>query len=292
MEQRATHAANDYAQRKQLSQKIYAHQNLCNNSGNERGREWYHRAMSAPLIKLSKASLSFDGRQVLHDVNLAIHEREIVTLIGPNGGGKSSVVRIVLGLQNTPSGEVRRRAGLRIGYMPQRMPLNPHMPLSVQTFLALDGSKAKAIRGALEDAGVADLASSPLQRISGGELQRVLFARALLKQPELLVLDEPAQGVDLAGQAELYQLIARARDELGCAVLMVSHDLNIVMANTDTVICLNRHVCCHGHPDHVSTHPEFLELFGDRVADTLAVYHHHHDHDHDVHGDVVCDHEH
>lgn len=220
---------------------------------------------------------------------MSIADREIVTLIGPNGAGKTTLVRTLLGLQALSQGRLQRRAGLRIGYMPQRVRINEHMPLRVIDFLMLDGSNKEQAKQALGESGVADLAGAQLNRVSGGELQRVLFSRALLRNPDLLVLDEPVQGVDLAGQADLYKLIARVRDDHGCGVLMVSHDLNIVMAHTDTVICLNQHVCCQGNPDHVSSDPAFLELFGNRYADTLAVYHHHHDHEHDLHGAVVTE---
>ncbi len=220
---------------------------------------------------------------------MSIAEREIVTLIGPNGAGKTTLVRTLLGLQALSKGRLQRRASLRIGYMPQRVRINEHMPLRVIDFLMLDGSNKDQAHQALNESGVGELASAQLNRVSGGELQRVLFSRALLRNPDLLVLDEPVQGVDLAGQADLYKLIAKVRDEHGCGVLMVSHDLNIVMAHTDTVICLNQHVCCHGTPDHVSSDPAFLELFGNRYADTLAVYHHHHDHEHDLHGAVVTE---
>jgi zinc transport system ATP-binding protein len=173
--------------------------------------------------------------------------------------------------------------------MPQKLQLNTQMPLSVLDFIQLGGANKQAAITALEQTGVTQLASQSVHDVSGGEMQRILLARALLRKPNLLVLDEPAQGVDLSGQAALYELIGELRDELHCAVLMVSHDLHLVMANTDKVICLNKHVCCHGSPDHVSSDPAFIDLFGDRYAKTLAVYHHHHDHDHDIHGDVIKD---
>lgn len=243
--------------------------------------------MNEPLVSLQNASVRIANRQLLENISLQLAEGEIVTLIGPNGAGKTTLVRAVLGLQALSSGQINRRRRLRIGYMPQRIRINDHMPLRVIDFLRLAGCSENEALAALEKGGVSDRRDAQLNRISGGELQRVLFARALLNKPELLVLDEPVQGVDLAGQAELYSLINDVRREQQCGVLMVSHDLNIVMANTDTVICLNRHVCCQGHPDHVSSDPAFLELFGNRYADTLAVYHHDHDHDHDLHGQII-----
>ncbi|MDQ8036415.1 MAG: ATP-binding cassette domain-containing protein, partial [Pedobacter sp.] len=206
--------------------------------------------------------------------------------------GKTCLVRIALGLLQPDAGQREVRAGLRLGYMPQKLGLNEALPLDVQRFLALAAPRLgyAGLALALEEVGAAHVMKTPLARLSGGELQRVLLARALLRQPDLLVLDEPAQGVDITGQEELYALIARARDERGCGVLMVSHDLHLVMAATDHVLCLNRHVCCEGHPESVSAHPEYLRLFGMQGAKGLAVYSHHHDHHHDAHGEV-CTHE-
>lgn len=177
--------------------------------------------------------------------------------------------------------------------MPQKLHIEPSLPLTVKRFLAL---AAKASEHELQDAlarvGIQHLLHNPIQQLSGGETQRVLLARAILRKPELLVLDEPVQGVDIAGQAELYRLINQLRDQLNCGVLMVSHDLHLVMANTDTVVCLNKHVCCHGHPEKVSSHPAYLELFGSAAQADIAVYAHNHDHSHDIHGDVVDTHDH
>ena len=243
--------------------------------------------MSDALIRLDGVGVRFAGHAVLEDVQLALAPGEIVTLIGPNGAGKTTLVRVVLGLLQPHDGKVWRRDKLRIGYMPQKLHVEPTLPLSVLRFLRLvPGVDRGRALGALGEVGAAQVIDSPLQKISGGELQRVLLARALLRQPELLVLDEPVQGVDVAGQAELYRLIGRLRQRYGCGVLMVSHDLHLVMSATDRVICLNRHVCCSGHPDHVSGDPAFRELFGND-ARALAIYHHQHDHAHDLHGGVV-----
>lgn len=243
--------------------------------------------MSEALIRLDGVGVEFAGNSVLQGVQLALTAGEIVTLIGPNGAGKTTLVRVVLGLLKPHAGSIWRRERLRIGYMPQKLHVEPTLPLSVLRFLRLvpgvDRARAEA---ALAEVGAAQVIDSPLQKISGGELQRVLLARALLRRPELLVLDEPVQGVDVAGQAELYRLIGKLRDRYGCGVLMVSHDLHLVMSATDQVVCLNRHVCCHGHPEQVSGDPAFVELFG-QDAKSLAIYHHHHDHSHDLHGAVV-----
>lgn len=238
------------------------------------------------LIHAEDLSLQFGEKRVLQDVSLKIHAGEIVTLIGPNGAGKTSLVKLVLELQKPSSGSIQRKPKLKIGYMPQKLHVEPSLPLTVQRFLHLASRDADAIDSALKRTGVHHLLHSPMQSLSGGETQRVLLARALLRQPDLLVLDEPVQGVDVAGQAALYRLIAEIRDQLQCGVLMVSHDLHLVMAATDTVVCLNQHVCCHGHPEAVTEDPAYLELFGQTASSAMAVYTHHHDHDHDIHGDV------
>ena len=244
--------------------------------------------MAEPLVEGIGIGLRRDGTALLEHVDLAIGPGEIVSLIGPNGAGKTTLVRVLLGLCPPDRGSVRRRPGLRVGYVPQRLQLDPVLPLTVRRFLAL-GARAPESRrtGVLAEVGVPQLLDRPMTALSGGEFQRVLLARALLREPELLVLDEPVQGVDVGGQAEVYALIARIREARGCAVLLVSHDLHMVMSATDRVVCLNRHVCCEGHADAVSRHPEYLALFGPGIAASLALYAHRHDHAHDAHGDVV-----
>jgi len=245
------------------------------------------RRMSEALIRLDDIHVHFAKQTVLEGAQLQVHRGEIVTLIGPNGAGKTTLVRAVLGLLKPDSGTVWRKPRLRVGYMPQKLHVDPTLPLSVLRFLRLvPGVDRAAALAALSEVGAEHVIDSPLQSVSGGEMQRVLLARALLRQPELLVLDEPVQGVDVAGQAELYRLIGRLRERYGCGVLMVSHDLHLVMSATDQVVCLNRHVCCSGHPEQVSADPAFVELFG-QDARSLAIYHHQHDHSHDLHGSVV-----
>ncbi len=240
------------------------------------------------LAETSGVELTIAGNTVLSNVDLAVSEREIVTLIGPNGSGKSTLVRLVLGLLEADRGHVFLRPGLRIGYMPQRLVIADALPLTVDRFLRLGGTAPRRARmAALGEVAVSRLADSPIQKISGGEMQRVLLARALLREPDLLVLDEPAQGVDMTGQAELFKLITDIRDRRGCGVLMVSHDLHLVMASTDTVVCLNHHVCCTGHPETVTRHPAYIELFGPLATEELAVYTHRHDHHHGPDGEVV-----
>jgi zinc transport system ATP-binding protein len=243
--------------------------------------------MSDALIRLDGVGVTFAGQSVLQDVQLSVQPGEIVTLIGPNGAGKTTLVRAVLGLLKPHSGSVWRKPKLRVGYMPQKLHVDATLPLSVLRFLRLvPGVERAHVQAALAEVGAEQVIDSPLQSVSGGELQRVLLARALLREPELLVLDEPVQGVDVSGQAELYRLITQLRDRHGCGVLMVSHDLHLVMSTTDQVVCLNRHVCCSGHPEQVSFDPAFVELFGED-AKSLAIYTHHHDHEHDLHGAVV-----
>lgn len=238
-----------------------------------------------PLIVLQQVAVQFERQNALTDVSFEIHPRQIVTLLGPNGAGKSTLARVVLGLQLPSSGNVLRKPGLRVGYVPQRFHVEATLPLSVRDFLRLKRS-ASAVP-MMHQLGVDKLMDAPLAQLSGGETQKVLLARAIAHQPDLLVLDEPAQGVDINGQSELYRLIRDLRDRFGCAILMVSHDLHLVMSATDQVLCLNGHICCAGHPEDVSTDPSFVELFGHQVASQMAVYHHHHDHHHHDDGSVA-----
>jgi zinc transport system ATP-binding protein len=240
------------------------------------------------LVEADEVVVGFAGNKVLDEVSLAVREGEIVTLIGPNGAGKTTLVRVILGLQQPSRGSVFRAPDLRLGYMPQRLDLDRTLPLPVAHFLALGGAvPCDAVARVLDEVGASQLLGRPMTGLSFGELRRVLLARALLRDPDLLVLDEPAQGVDVAGQADLYRLISRVRIRHGCGVLMVSHDLHVVMSATDRVLCLNNHVCCSGHPEAVSRHPEYLALFGPQAARHMAVYTHRHDHSHDMHGDVL-----
>jgi len=244
------------------------------------------------LIEASSITVRRGEVPVLDHVDLTLSAGEIVCIIGPNGSGKTTLLRALLGLIAVQDGSVTRRPSLRIGYMPQRLAIDPTLPITLERFLGLSrNANAAARRQAMQDTGIAHLADRPMQGLSGGETQRALLARALLNQPDLLMLDEPAQGVDVNGQVELYELIGRIRRDRGCAVLMVSHDLHLVMAATDRVICLNGHICCTGHPEDVSRDPAYLSLFGPRAAQALAVYQHHHDHHHTPGGGVVPLHE-
>ncbi len=239
------------------------------------------------LIDLQNVSLFRGNGTILDDVGLSVARNEIVTLVGPNGAGKSSLVKIALGLIQPDRGSVATSPDLRVGYVPQSVNLDRSIPVNVTRFLQLSGIRGKRqLAQALEMVGGERLGGKPLQDISGGELRRVLLARAILKSPSLLVLDEPTAGVDVSGQASLYNLIQSIRDKTRCGVLLVSHNLQIVMGTTDKVICLNRHICCSGKPETVQENPEFLHLFSQESAAALGIYRHLHDHEHNLHGDI------
>ena len=238
------------------------------------------------LISARGLWLTRSARAILQGVDLDISAGEIVTLIGPNGAGKTTLVRVLLGLEPADKGTTLRKPGLVIGYVPQRFEVERAIPLTVSRFVDL-GQRAEedVIEKVLAEVGAGRLGDRQLAELSGGELQRVLLARALIRSPALLVLDEPVRGVDYVGEAELYTLIGRLRSERGFGVLLVSHDLHVVMAQSDRVVCLNRHVCCSGVPQSVAQHPEYARLFGPQAARAFGLYHHHHDHGHDLAGE-------
>ncbi len=234
------------------------------------------------LIRAEHLSVALDGHSVLTDVSLAVAPGEIVTILGPNGSGKSTLLRALLGIVPATGGRVVRRDGLVVGYVPQRLAVDRTLPMTVRRFLSLPrrvGDAAAA--AALARVGVPDVGQRQMADLSGGQFQRVLLARALLAGPDLLILDEPTQGLDQPGEAAFYRLIEEVRRETGVAVLMVSHDLHVVMAASDRVICLNGHICCEGTPRVVSTAPEYRALFGLGTQGALALYQHVHDHSHD-----------
>jgi len=243
---------------------------------------------SVPLLSARGLGVRSTSRWLIENVDLKVHPGEIVTLIGPNGSGKSTTVRALLGLIKCDAGEITRAHDLRVGYVPQKLTIDWTMPLKVRRFMTITGRHAPAaIDGALDEVGMLALADSDVQSLSGGEFQRLLLARAMIGEPQLLVLDEPVQGVDAQGEIALYELIADLRNRHNCGILLISHDLHIVMAETDTVVCLNGHVCCSGSPRSVAESPEYRDLFGARAAEALAIYHHHHDHKHLPDGTVV-----
>lgn len=233
------------------------------------------------LLAADHICVRLGGQEVLHDVSLSIAPGEIVTILGPNGSGKSTLLRALLGIVPVSHGSIRRSDGLRIGYVPQKLQVDRSLPLTAQRFLSLPRRHDRAATDAvLARVGVPEVAERPMAGLSGGQLQRVLLARALLTQPDILVLDEPTQGLDQPGEAAFYRLIEEVRRDTGAAVLMVSHDLHVVMSASDRVICLNGHICCEGTPRVVSSAPEYRALFGLGTQGALALYQHVHDHDH------------
>jgi zinc transport system ATP-binding protein len=233
------------------------------------------------LIAADHVCVRFGPDEVLHDISLQIAPGEIVTILGPNGSGKSTLLRALLGILPVAEGRILRQAGLRIGYVPQRLMVDRTMPITVRRFLSLPtrvtDSEAAEV---LARVGMAGQRLEQMTALSGGQLQRVLLARALLGRPQLLMLDEPTQGLDQQGEAAFYQLIEEVRTMTGAAVLMISHDLHVVMAASDRVICLNGHICCEGTPRVVSSAPEYRALFGLGTEGALALYRHEHDHSH------------
>jgi zinc transport system ATP-binding protein len=249
-----------------------------------------------PLIQATNVFHSYGNRQVLTDVSFAIYPNEVVTLIGPNGAGKSTLLKILLSLEKSNKGTIERKPNLTIGFMPQKVHLDSSLPLTVVRFLQLANHSNifnnfyqkkqtnSTIEQTLIELGILSLKNRQLKSLSGGEFQRVLFARAIIKKPQLLILDEPVQGVDVQGQTELYHLINKVKDRLKCGVLMVSHDLHIVMKSTNKVLCLNQHLCCSGSPSSISVNLEFQKIFGTGFEE-VAIYEHHHNPD-------QCDHTH
>ena len=238
--------------------------------------------MTAPLISARGLDLRRDGQWILQDVSVEIAAGEIVTIVGPNGCGKSTFLRALIGAVTPDAGQVIRAPGLRIGYVPQKLAIDAALPMTVERFLGLPRRiPAARARAALDQAGVPGLARRQMTELSGGQFQRVLLARALLEAPQLLLLDEATQGLDQPGSAAFYQQIETVRRDLGCAVVMVSHDLHVVMAASDRVLCLNGHICCQGTPDVVADAPEYRALFGTGTGGALALYRHQHAHRHD-----------
>jgi zinc transport system ATP-binding protein len=236
--------------------------------------------MSEILIETRDLGVTLGGRRVLWDVSLAISRGEIVTIVGPNGSGKSTLLRLLIGALKPDAGTLIRAPGLVFGYVPQRFSVDHTMPMPVSRFLALAGASPSQTASAAARTGINGLAERQMIDLSGGQFQRALLAQAILRNPDVLVLDEAAQGLDQPGVAGFYHLIEDLRAEMDCAVLMVSHDLHVVMAASDRVICLNGHICCEGTPTVVSAAPEYRALFGFGSHGALALYRHDHDHDH------------
>ncbi len=240
------------------------------------------------LISLNNTGLYRSGKWLVRGVTMTVEPGEIVTLIGPNGSGKSTTAKIALGVFDPDEGTANKRQGLKVGYVQQKLSIDWTLPLTVNRFMSLTGQVGrKAAQEAMVATEISHLAQAEVRTLSGGEFQRVLLARAIACKPELLVLDEPVQGVDFNGEIALYELIRNIRDKLNCGVLLISHDLHVVMAATDRVICLNGHVCCSGTPTTVASSAEYKALFGARATAGLAIYEHSHDHEHLPDGRVL-----
>ena len=238
------------------------------------------------LLKVENASFSKNNKYLVKGVSLEVKEGEIVTLIGPNGSGKSTTAKIALGIYKNIEGKVERFTN-KIGYVPQKISIDWTLPIRVIDFMSLTEEPTEGqINIALNLTSVEHLRNKNLSDLSGGEFQRVLIARAIAKQPNFLVLDEPVQGVDFKGEIALYELIKKISEELNCGILLISHDLHVVMSATDFVVCLNGHVCCSGTPEAVSKNNEYQELFGDRASSILSLYEHKHDHTHSQDGTI------
>jgi zinc transport system ATP-binding protein len=234
------------------------------------------------LVKTEGMTVQMGGTTALSNVDFSISRGEIVTVVGPNGSGKSTLMRAIIGALEPTQGKITRSPNLRIGYVPQSLHIDPTLPITVRRFLSLPNRKSiEDIKTAMARVGAENLLDKQMFTLSGGQFQRTLLARALLEKPDLLILDEPTTGLDQPGSAAFYRLIEDIREEMGTAVLMVSHELHVVMSASDRVICLNGHVCCHGAPDIVASAPEYRALFGSGTQGALALYRHDHDHDHD-----------
>lgn len=236
------------------------------------------------LITVENLGVRYGANTVLKGVDLSIDPGEIVTIVGPNGSGKTSLFRAIIGATPLANGTITKRPGLKIGYVPQRLHIDPTLPITVERFMQLLGRVERdTILRALEAAGVPDIRGRPMSKLSGGQMQRVLLARALINHPDILLLDEATQGLDQPGSAAFYQQIETVRRDTNCAIMMISHELHVVMAASDRVICLNGHVCCAGTPAVVASAPEYRALFGSGTGGALALYRHDHDHEHEHH---------
>ncbi|MEM7070206.1 MAG: ATP-binding cassette domain-containing protein [Pseudomonadota bacterium] len=246
-----------------------------------------HKKINNPLITANHINVIKQGKHILKNVSLTIGVNDFITIIGPNGAGKSMLLKCLMQLYRPDSGTITHKKHIKIGYVPQRLIADQTMPITVQRFLSLKkASNPVKLKKTLQETGIDHILKQPLFVLSGGELQRVLLARSLLDNPELLVLDEPAQNLDISGQLGFYKLLEQIYNKHQLSILMVSHDLHMVMASSKKVICLFHHICCSGAPHVVTKDPEFISLFGHDMAKMMSVYQHHHDHHHDPMRDV------
>jgi len=234
------------------------------------------------LLKLENISVVIDNKTLLDNISFEVRKGQILTIIGPNGSGKTTLARAILGLINITSGKIIKDKTLRVGYMPQKLHINSLMPITAQSFLELSSKELKQenFKKIVKTLALEKILQSSIHTLSGGEMQRVMLAKALIHKPNLLILDEPIQGVDVTGQAEFYKLIEKIKQEQDIAIIMISHDLYMVMKSTDYIICLNKHICCQGCPKSITSNKGYKELFGEEVVETIAFYSHHHDHEH------------
>ena len=241
------------------------------------------------LISLNSVTLGYDGKIVLRDIDLTVKRGEIITIVGPNGSGKTSMMRALIGALVPTTGSIVRSRALRLGYVPQKLNIDHSFPITLRRFLSVPKRiNPEQVTEAASLVGMCDFLDQQIATLSGGQFQRALLARAIIDAPDLLLLDEPTQGLDQNGSARFYQLIADLKEKLDCAIVLVSHDLHVVMSASDRVICLNGHICCEGTPSVVSSAPEYRALFGSGTQGALAIYQHQHDHVHDD----TCAHEH
>lgn len=241
------------------------------------------------LISLNSVTLGYDGKIVLRDIDLTVKRGEIITIVGPNGSGKTSMMRALIGALVPTTGSIVRSRALRLGYVPQKLNIDHSFPITLRRFLSVPKRiNPEQVTEAASLVGMGDFLDQQIATLSGGQFQRALLARAIIDAPDLLLLDEPTQGLDQNGSARFYQLIAGLKEKLDCAIVLVSHDLHVVMSASDRVICLNGHICCEGTPSVVSSAPEYRALFGSGTQGALAIYQHQHDHVHDD----TCAHEH
>ncbi len=230
------------------------------------------------IAKLENISLKLNRQPILSGINLELKKGKITTLIGPNGGGKTSIARILLRILKPTSGKVVIDSAVKIGYMPQKIEIDKTIPLTAKDFIQLSTHKIEFDQKLAEKLNVEKILDRQIHDLSGGQMQKILFLRALTNNPDLLVLDEPTQYMDIAATQDFYHIIDEIRKANNCAILLISHDLHAVMQKTDVVFCVNHHVCCHGSPESVNQHPEYLSLFGKKSE--IGIYQHHHDHKH------------
>lgn len=233
------------------------------------------------LVSLKNINLNFFGKNILDNINLDIKKNDFITIIGPNGAGKSSLVKLIIGSLQSNSGKIIRNKDLKIAYVPQKMQINQTIPINAEYFLKLNQKfKEKLFTKIINDLKIADFLHTQLSDLSGGQRQKILLAKALLCQPNLLILDEPVQNLDISGQLEFYNYIAKLHREQKTSILMISHDLHIVMSSTKKVICLHRHICCQGEPKIIAKNPDFKKIFGNDMNKLISIYNHYHDHHH------------